>query len=172
MAAAAAAAPERDTLEKTVIFLQKREGIDKARPGRRGRRRAPPSAVPERGSTGQHVRGRHTAPAHHAPNPIPAPQALKIIRYTSRLIAALSPEGSEARERFDRLQASVGTSRWAGRGPTVEAATAGRDWARLRGPARSRAGARCTCRAAAGQLSPMPPRPAAPDSIVSLPHLH
>ncbi|GBF91823.1 hypothetical protein Rsub_04928 [Raphidocelis subcapitata] len=62
----APAAPQKDTLEKTVVFLQKREGIDKA---------------------------------------------LKIIRYTSRLIAAVSPEGSEARRRFDLLQASVGQSR-------------------------------------------------------------
>ena len=39
-------------------------------------------------------------------------QALKIIRYTSRLIAAVSPPGSEQRKRFEALQASVGTSRW------------------------------------------------------------
>lgn len=57
---------EKDTLEKTVAFLQKREGIDKA---------------------------------------------LKIIRYTSRLIAAVSPEGSEMQKRFDMLQANVGNSR-------------------------------------------------------------
>ncbi|KAI8476804.1 MAG: peroxisomal biogenesis factor 11 [Monoraphidium minutum] len=57
---------ERDTLDKTVSFLQKREGVDKA---------------------------------------------LKIIRYTARLIAAVAPEGSEAQRRFDLLQANVGNSR-------------------------------------------------------------
>lgn len=40
-------------------------------------------------------------------------QTLKIIRYTSRLIAAVSPPGSEQRKRFEALQSSVGTSRWA-----------------------------------------------------------
>jgi len=39
-------------------------------------------------------------------------QTLKIIRYTSRLIAAVSPPGSEQRKRFEALQSSVGTSRW------------------------------------------------------------
>ncbi|WIA29960.1 hypothetical protein OEZ86_000058 [Tetradesmus obliquus] len=55
-----------DTLDKTIAFLQKREGIDKT---------------------------------------------LKIVRYTSRLIAAVSPPGSDTRKRFDALQSSVGTSR-------------------------------------------------------------
>jgi len=57
---------DQDTLDKTIAFLQKREGIDKA---------------------------------------------LKIIRYTSRLLAAVSPPGSESRARFDALQSSIGTSR-------------------------------------------------------------
>ncbi|KAF6260492.1 peroxisomal biogenesis factor 11 [Scenedesmus sp. NREL 46B-D3] len=55
-----------DTLDKTIAFLQKREGIDKT---------------------------------------------LKIVRYTSRLIAAVSPPESGTRKRFDALQSSVGTSR-------------------------------------------------------------
>lgn len=38
-------------------------------------------------------------------------QTLKIIRYTSRLIAAVSPPGSDTRQRFDALQSSIGTSR-------------------------------------------------------------
>lgn len=38
-------------------------------------------------------------------------QVLKIVRYTSRLVAALSPPGSHARARFEALQSSVGTSR-------------------------------------------------------------
>lgn len=59
-------ADKKDVLDKTVQFLQKREGIDKT---------------------------------------------LKIIRYTSRLIAAVSPPGSEQRKRFEALQSSVGTSR-------------------------------------------------------------
>jgi hypothetical protein len=42
-----------------------------------------------------------------------AVQALKIIRYTARLIAAVSPPGSEQRQRFEALQSSVGTSRCA-----------------------------------------------------------
>jgi hypothetical protein len=53
--------------------------------------------------------GSHPNPT--PPNPTPPSKALKIIRYTSRLIAALSPEGSEARRRFDLLQANVGNSR-------------------------------------------------------------
>ncbi|KAF8069640.1 PEX11A [Scenedesmus sp. PABB004] len=60
------ASPDKDTLDRTVAFLQKREGIDKA---------------------------------------------LKIIRYASRLVVALSPPGSETRLRFEALQSSVGTSR-------------------------------------------------------------
>eukprot|EP00877_Chromochloris_zofingiensis_P008013 jgi/Chrzof1/3465/Cz12g26170.t1 len=59
-------ASDKDTLEKTVQFLQKREGIDKT---------------------------------------------LKIIRYTSRLIAATSVPGSERQKRFEALQSNVGTSR-------------------------------------------------------------
>eukprot|EP00879_Flechtneria_rotunda_P005159 GHRR01005441.1.p1 GENE.GHRR01005441.1~~GHRR01005441.1.p1 ORF type:complete len:244 (+),score=99.20 GHRR01005441.1:182-913(+) len=59
-------AAKGDALDKTIAFLQKREGIDKT---------------------------------------------LKIIRYTSRLIAAISPPGSDTRKRFEALQSSVGTSR-------------------------------------------------------------
>eukprot|EP00878_Enallax_costatus_P031889 GHUV01034948.1.p1 GENE.GHUV01034948.1~~GHUV01034948.1.p1 ORF type:complete len:185 (+),score=35.27 GHUV01034948.1:287-841(+) len=59
-------AKQQDTLDRTVAFLQKREGIDKT---------------------------------------------LKIVRYTSRLIAAVSPPGSDQRKRFEALQSSVGTSR-------------------------------------------------------------
>ena len=44
-------------------------------------------------------------------------QALKIIRYTSRLLAAVSPPGSESRARFDALQSSIGTSRSVKQGP-------------------------------------------------------
>eukprot|EP00882_Tetradesmus_deserticola_P016822 GHRQ01017987.1.p1 GENE.GHRQ01017987.1~~GHRQ01017987.1.p1 ORF type:complete len:219 (+),score=79.11 GHRQ01017987.1:208-864(+) len=55
-----------DTLDRTIAFLQKREGIDKT---------------------------------------------LKIVRYTSRLVVAVSPPGSDTRKRFDALQSSVGTSR-------------------------------------------------------------
>eukprot|EP00798_Chlamydomonas_sp_ICE-L_P021804 gene21804-28825_t len=38
-------------------------------------------------------------------------KTLKLIRYSSRLIAAVSPADSETRKRFDALQSSVGTSR-------------------------------------------------------------
>eukprot|EP00775_Hariotina_reticulata_P012699 gene12699-12830_t len=55
-----------DTLDKTIAFLQKREGIDKT---------------------------------------------LKIVRYASRLIVAISPPGSDQQKRFEALQSSVGTSR-------------------------------------------------------------
>lgn len=38
-------------------------------------------------------------------------QTLKIVRYTSRLIAAVSPPGSDTQKSFEALQSSVGTSR-------------------------------------------------------------
>lgn len=50
----------------------------------------------------------------HAAFPALLPQTLKIIRYASRLVVALSPPDSERRARFDALQSSVGTSRQAG----------------------------------------------------------
>lgn len=119
-----APAPQKDTLEKTVVFLQKREGIDKVRA-------EGPAAPPPRPQWGRPLerscpacQRRATSAAAflvpHKTRPCAAPltcparsvlKALKIIRYTSRLIAAVSPEGSEARRRFDLLQANVGQSR-------------------------------------------------------------
>mmetsp|Transcript_22785 Transcript_22785/g.57947 ORF Transcript_22785/g.57947 Transcript_22785/m.57947 type:complete len:249 (-) Transcript_22785:843-1589(-) len=60
------AKPVPDTLDHTIAFLQKREGIDKT---------------------------------------------LKLIRYTSRLVAAVSPKDSDTFARFSALEKSVGQSR-------------------------------------------------------------
>lgn len=99
------AKPQADGLDHTIAFLAKREGIDKVRDGNCHR------CVHERSDVHAHT---HHERYIHAAFPALLPQTLKIIRYASRLVVALSPPDSERRARFDALQSSVGTSRQAG----------------------------------------------------------
>lgn len=116
-----------DLLDHIVVFLQKREGIDKVRRRRAvGRGLAPPARERTAAGEGSTLSALHSecpilmrlnqnasSAYHYLPRSTPSllTQTLKLIRYTSKLLVACTPEAHPTRARLAAFESSVGTSR-------------------------------------------------------------